>query len=175
MNVNSFMEQARLQNLPSYAKLFVALFTTLMLCVCLWAMLILYVQQGMIEAGTLPDYLKQETSTEVQRDNQKSEQRSSVEQFEHNVKLGHTHINGQTLLFFAMGLVFLFTSIKPKVKKLVLWTFGGSVLVHAIGLTGQNYHWFFDDILALSGVSILVTISFMAFMVFADLAKKRQA
>ena len=89
-----------------------------------------------------------------------------------NVGLAHTHINGQTLLFFALGLVFLFTGAPAKTKKIVYWIFGIAILTHAIGLSGEGYHWFFDDILAISGVTIVVVMAYMAFVIFVDLGKK---
>ena len=91
--------------------------------------------------------------------------------FRENIGLAHTHINGQTLLFFAMGVVFLFTSAKPRVKKIVYWIFGISVVLHAIGLSGEGYHWYFDDILAISGAVILAVIVYMAIRVYVDLSR----
>ncbi len=148
------LQNVSLANLPPYGKLFVGIFTTLMLFVCLWAVLIFYVEKGMI--------VDNEHHPESQPD------------FEHNVGLAHTHINGQTLLFFAIGLVFVFSSTARKTKKLCLWLFGVSVLAHVVGLTSEGYHWVFDDLLAVSGVIILVVIIFMAFRIFVDLGKRRQ-
>ena len=91
-----------------------------------------------------------------------------------NVGLAHTHINGQALLFFALGIVFLFSSATPKVKKIVYYVFGVAIVTHAIGLSGEHYHWFFDDILAISGVAIVVVMAYMALMIFVDLGKKRK-
>ena len=86
--------------------------------------------------------------------------------------LAHTHQNGQTLLFFAIGLVFLFTSVSPKVKGIVYWIFGATILLHTIGLTGRSHASIFRDMLPFAGFAILVMIAYMAFMIFADLAKK---
>jgi hypothetical protein len=72
-----------------------------------------------------------------------------------------------------MGFLFLFTSAKPKVKRMILLVFGVSVPFHAIGLSGRHTHWFFDDVLAVSGVAILVSICYMALVIFMDLARKR--
>jgi hypothetical protein len=93
----------------------------------------------------------------------------SERRFSHNLGLAHTHINGQTLLFFAMGLLYLFSSATPKNKKTIFIIFGVSILIHAIGLTGQKFYSIFDDLLALSGVVILVLIAYMAFRIFVDL------
>ena len=166
----------KISNLPPYAKLFVGLFTTLMLCVCSWAMLILYVEQGMIGQDEVPAYVTEpygeaestDDSDEISETGEATDRLS----LEHNVKLAHVHINGQTLLFFAIGLVFLFTSVKAKIKKTVFWVFGVSVFVHAIGLTGQHFHWFYDDILAISGFLILGSIAYMAFVIYVNLLQK---
>jgi len=169
------IENIRLSNLPSYAKLFIALFVSLMLCVCAWAILILYVDKGMVSESEIPPYVTDpygqvDTVTRSPLNNESSEKEQP--DFEENVKLAHTHINGQTLLFFAMGLVFLFTSVPSKFKKIVFWLFAVSVVVHNIGLTGENYHWVFEELIMISGILILVSIAYMAFMIYADLLRK---
>lgn len=174
------LDSIKIQNLPSYAKLFIGLFTTLMLCVCAWAILILYVEKGMVAPSQVPPYViepyGQKDTTKVQEQKPEQKPEETLEQIrrrlKHNVKLAHTHINGQTLLFFAMGLVFLFTSVKPKIKKTVFWTFAISVVVHNIGLTGEDYHWIYYDLIIFTGIVILLTIAYMAFIVYADLLKK---
>lgn len=174
------LETIRLQNLPSYAKLFIGLFTTLMLCVCAWAILVLYVEKGMVAPSQVPPYViepygqKDTTKVQEQKPEQKPELTPEQKQrrLKHNVKLAHTHINGQTLLFFAMGLVFLFTSVKPKIKQSLFWIFAVSTVVHNIGLTGENFHPIYEDMLIVSGILILVSIAYMAFIVYADLLKK---
>ena len=89
----------------------------------------------------------------------------------YNLGLAHTHVNGQTLLFFALGLLFLFTSVKPKTKRIVLWSFAACILIHAVGLSGQGFNWIFDDILALSGVVMLALIAYMCLMIYVDLGR----
>ena len=88
-----------------------------------------------------------------------------------NVGLAHTHINGQTLLFFVLGLFFVFTSTPDRVKKIVLWSFSAAVLVHAICLSGESFHWLFDDILAVSGVAIIALMMYMSYRIFVELGK----
>jgi len=214
----SVFEQFKLSNLPPYAKLFVAIFTTLMLCVCLWAVWIFYERKGRVTDETpLPAYLQLNASSvkqlpnEVKQDldeiisdslavtapkwdsesrgeekridsadlatiahkaTQPDDERRAQRRFNHNLGLAHTHINGQTLLFFGIGLVFLFTSAAPKLKKIINWVFGLSILAHGVGLTGQGFCWFYDDLLSLSGVVLLLTIAYMAFLIFVDLARK---
>ena len=173
------LESLKISNLPPYAKLFVGLFTTLMLCVCAWTILILYVQEGMISEEDVPAYVTEPygepeppDSSEEKTEKGETENGLSPKQFEYNVKLAHTHINGQTLLFFAIGLVFLFTSVKAKIKKTVLWVFAVSVFIHAFGLTGQHFHWFYDEILAISGFLILGSIAYMSFVIYVNLLEK---
>lgn len=85
--------------------------------------------------------------------------------------MAHTHINGQTLLFFAIGLVFLFTSVSPTTKRVIFWLFGVCIVLHVAGLTGQGTHWLWDDLLAVSGALMLIVIAYMALLIFVDLAK----
>lgn len=93
-------------------------------------------------------------------------------QLRRNVGLAHTHINGQTLLYAVLGLFFVFTSATVKLKKILLWSFTIVILLHSIGLSGESFHWFFDDILAVSGVAMLAIMSYMAFLVFVELGRK---
>ena len=221
------LNDLRLSNLPGYGKLFVAIFTTLMLLVVFWAMFIFYITKGVVDEDTrLPAYLthdtsgveqsadldRQETAEQLSEDSsavlapvwdsnfvgeeihvdsatniqqfrvRDSEMAAGTEEvrtygqdekpdFEENVGLAHTHVNGQTLLFFAIGFVFLFTSSSAKVKKIVYWVFGTAILLHTIGLTGQGYHWLFDDMLAASGVALLVVIVYMALLIYVELAR----
>ncbi len=205
----------RLSDLPGYAKLFVAVFTALMLCVCFWAAALYTVDKGVVDPNNLPAYLQavadknipHHTDTtseafdtlpvmapvwdstlkgqEMPLDSISAESLRVVgmaketvfvdteheSKLRENLGLAHTHINGQTLLYFAFGFIFLFTSATASRKKLVYWVFGIAILVHNIGLTGQGYCWVFDDLLALSGVVILLTIAYMAMLIFADLGK----
>lgn len=156
------LNEIHLRNLSAPAKLFVGIFTALMLLVCFWAMFILYVDVGMVGPDDSPSYLKQGDAIENHDD--------ELPSLKHNIGMAHTHINGQTLLFFALGLLFVFSSASPKVKKVTLWLFGIGILFHAIGWTGRHYHWFFDDALAISGLVILVMISFMALHIFVALS-----
>lgn len=161
------MFDIKLHELPDYAKLFVGLITTLMLFVCFWAVFIYYVEEGMVGEHDKPLYL-QDQSQEIEHDQEEDDE---LEQLEENVGLAHTHINGQTLLMFALGFIFLFTSQPPKRKKWTLGIFGCAILLHAIGLSGRGFYWLFDDMLAASGFTILAVMAFMSFAIYADLLK----
>ncbi len=162
------------------AKLFVFIVTTLMLAVCGWAVFIYTVEKGEVDQDNLPAYLTDNATSslaiepapaanEYDNDDDDGESR-----FRHNLGLAHTHVNGQTLLFFVLGAVFLFTSVNKRTKKIVLWTFGLSIVFHAVGLTGEGFHWFFDDILAVSGVVMLVVIAYICLMIYVDLGHTRE-
>jgi hypothetical protein len=216
-------ESYRLSLLPRYAKVFVGIFTTLMLCVCFWAGWIFYLENGRVDESNLPAHILEQPSitgetseleTEPEEDieeiltdssavmapiwdetnrgeeqrldsaammqKMQDQQRQAERQqreadrppLRENVGLAHTHINGQTLLFFAIGFIFLFTSVSTKIKIAMLSTFGSAIILHNIGLSGRGYHSAFDDILAVSGVLILFCIVYMALMIFAELAKR---
>ena len=228
------MLNIKLQNLPSYAKLFVGITATLMLFVCLWAIIIFYVDKGLVDENNLPAYLQQDQvaeempadinqiydDAEVIADDSlaelapdwdsnfsedtivdknpvalaekfiQSEEADEVdnpsdtaiadesfdkqEKLRHNIGLAHTHINGQTLLYFVIGFLFMFTTTKESIKKTVYLIFGIAVLTHAIGLSGEGFHWFFDNILALSGITLLLVIPYMCFLIIIDLFKGRE-
>ncbi len=85
--------------------------------------------------------------------------------------LAHTHINGQALLYFALGLVFLFSSATSKTKKIIYWAFGVLVVTHNLGLSFRSCGGAWGDILAVSGVGILLLIAYMSFVIFSDLIK----
>jgi len=222
-------EAYRLANLPSYAKLFVAIFTTLMLCVCFWAMWIYYERDGRVDEDRIPAYSRQSDTGDVdlrqvpmqtqeelseiagdslavhspvwdtqlagrenkidsadimrmarqaiaearEQDGDNGEEHESL--LSQNLGLAHVHVNGQTLLLFAMGLVFLFSSASPRIKKIVYWAGGIAVLLHAIGLSGKGFAGIFEALVAVSGVVLLALFAFMALRIYMDLGRKPSA
>ncbi|MCP4684849.1 MAG: hypothetical protein GY867_05300 [bacterium] len=126
----------------------------------------------------MPAYSNEEPEGAAELPNatpESTEESEFEDRLKHNLELAHVHVNGQTLLFFALGAVFLFTSVRRKVKKLVLWAFALTIVLHTVGLTGESYHWIYDDMLAISGVLMLVLIAYMCFMIYVDLGRKRKA
>ena len=168
----------KISGFPPIAKLFVAIFTTLMLAICAWALWIYTVEKGEVDQSSLPLYLQEEPSTEIPNANQpekaeplETEPEDEQQKFRKNLGLAHTHVNGQTLLFFALSALFIFTTVKHRVKMIILWVFGISILVHAVGLSGEGFHWLFDDMLAVSGVVMLILIVYMCLMIYMDLGR----
>ncbi len=171
------LDQKQISQLSPTSKLFVALFTTLMLAVCLWAVWIYTAERGEVDEDNLPGYLSGEPEEAAELPNstpEGSEEPEDEDRLKHNLELAHVHVNGQTLLFFALGAVFLFTSVSRRVKKTTLWAFALTIVMHTAGLTGEGYHWVFDDMLAISGVLMLVLIAYMCFMIYVDLGQKRK-
>jgi hypothetical protein len=202
-----------LSSFPPIAKLFIGLFTTLVLCVCLWAVWIYTVERGEVDnKSTTASLTAQDEIDELASDSSAvlapiwdsghagqgipldNGEIDTMEEFadlvegydgvgddqaydeaesplRHNLGLAHVYVYGQTLLFFALGAVFLFTSVKLWLKKLVLWLFAAMILAHTIGLTGAGYHWAFDDMLAFSGVILLALIAYMCLMIYVDLGR----
>ncbi|PWB76304.1 hypothetical protein C3F09_00510, partial [candidate division GN15 bacterium] len=89
-----------------------------------------------------------------------------------NLGLAHVHVNGQALLLFAIGLIFLFSSATPGTKKIVYWIGGIAIVLHAIGLTGKGYAGVFKDLVAISGVVLLALFAYMALRIYMDLGHK---
>ena len=205
--MSDLISTLQLRNLPPYGKTFVGIFTTLLLCVCIWAVWIYTARYGKVDAQNLPAYLSSNDlkadieelksdssavmapvwdsmqvgkeqpvdSTTIEAIKRSPAPKFSVETNttdpDEDLGLAHTHVNGQTLLFFAIGLIFLFSSATPKAKKILYWVFGLSVLAHNLGLSFRSCSELFGDLLAISGVLILLTIAYMAFVIFVDLAK----
>lgn len=122
--------------------------------------------------GVIDTQSSRELPSESDIEQTEDKQLMTLGHLRHNLGLAHTHINGQTLLFFALGLVFLFTSVADRLKTIVYILFGLSVIVHNIGLSGTGFSSLFDDLLAVSGVIILVLIAYMSLMVLAELLKE---
>lgn len=202
-----------------------------MLFVCLWAVIIFYVDKGLVDENNLPAYLQQEQVAEeipadinqiyddaeviaddslaelapdwdsnfvedtivdknpvalaekfIQNEESQDEENPAdtalvdesfdrQEKLRHNIGLAHTHINGQTLLYFVIGFLFLFTTAKESIKKTVYWIFGVAVLMHAIGLSGEGFNWYCDAMLQLSGLVLLLVMPYMCFLILIDLFK----
>ena len=165
------IESIQLNHLPGYARLFVALFVTLMLLVGFWAGWLYTVDKGTIDEDHLPAYLHPDLDSQQVVLSGRAGSSDDQPDLRENLGLAHTHINGQTLLFFAMGLVFLFSSATPDLKNTLFSIFAASIVAHVIGLSGEGFHSIFDDILAISGVAIIVVMAFMAMLIYIDLVR----
>jgi hypothetical protein len=98
--------------------------------------------------------------------------KSKWDTFIENFKLGHVHLNGHTALYFALGLIFFFSTSSDKTKKLVYIVFGVAILVHAIGLAGMDSCIYGRILVFVGGPPLLASILFMVYRIFKDLRKK---
>ncbi len=79
----------------------------------------------------------------------------------------------QAILFAGFAVVFLFTSAKMKLKRLVLWLFGIAVVIHAIGLSLRGRYEFFDYILMVNGIALLLLVGYMSYKIYTRFVRKR--
>ena len=168
-------ELDHLTRFPPIAKLFIFMFTTLIVLVCLWAVWIYTMDRGKSVRAPLTE-CPTDVSGPPRRTGAGDLTGTAAEsrmELNKNLARAQAHINGQILLFFALGAVFLFTSAGLKVKKVVLWLFGICIVAHTVGQSGAGFHASFDYVLFASGVVLLVLTGYMCFMIYADLGRKR--
>ncbi len=91
----------------------------------------------------------------------------------HNLGIARIHFQGETLLFFALGAVFLFTSVSARFKRIILWLLGVAILVNMIGISGSGFYSLFDFIEMLSGVVLLLLVLYICIVIYRDLGRKR--
>lgn len=186
-----------LTKLPPYGKLFVGLFTFLMLAVFLWATTLATVESGIFghqeseeydyqadmetilsddQAVTAPDWSDSGEQEPIDESNAEEftepGEESAWETFEDNLKLSHVHLNGHTALFFGLGAIFLFSTVSPRAKKLSLWIFGVAIFLHAVGLAGLDSCTYGKILSYIGGIPLLSMILFMSLRIFADLRRK---
>ena len=80
----------------------------------------------------------------------------------------------QAILFASFALIFLFTSARMKVKRLVLWLFLLAVAIHACGLTLRGRYDWVDYILMVNGIALLLLVGYMSFKIYTRFVRKRQ-
>lgn len=88
-----------------------------------------------------------------------------------NFKLGHTHLNGQSLVYFSLMVLFLMStaSERSKIAWGVLLAF--SVILHTFGLFFMHKEPF-GTMLRVSGALLALSITVMCFYIFVDTIKK---
>ena len=80
----------------------------------------------------------------------------------------------QAILFASFALIFLFSSAKMKLKRLVLWLFGIAVLIHAIGLSLRGRYEFLDNVLMINGIALILLVGYMSFKIYTRFVRKRR-
>ena len=80
----------------------------------------------------------------------------------------------QAILFAAFALIFLFTSAKMKLKRLVLWLFVIAVAIHACGLTLRGRYDWVDTVLMVNGIALLLLVGYMSIKIYTRFVRKRR-
>lgn len=91
-----------------------------------------------------------------------------------NFKLGHTHLNGQSLIYFSLIVLFLMSSSSERSK--ILWglLLAFSVVLHTFGLFFMHKE-LFALLLRISGSLLALSITVMCAYIFVDTVKRPQA
>lgn len=88
-----------------------------------------------------------------------------------NFKLGHTHLNGQSLVYFSLIILFLISTASEKMK--ILWgvLLAFSIVIHTFGLFFMHKDAF-AMLLRFSGGLLALSITVMCAYVFVDTVKR---
>ena len=78
------------------------------------------------------------------------------------------------LLFGVFGLVFLMTSAKLRVRKVMLYSFGLSVTIHILGFTLKSWHPLIADLVRINSLVLLVLVLSMSAMIYFKYGRPRQ-
>lgn len=91
-----------------------------------------------------------------------------------NFKLGHTHLNGQSLVYFSLIVLFLMSTASERAK--ILWgvLLAFSVVLHTFGLFFMHKEAF-SLMLRFSGALLSLSITVMCAYIFVDTLKRPQA
>ena len=93
-------------------------------------------------------------------------------QFSANMGWSIEHFASESMLFFAVGFLFLFTGYSTKTKRfLIVWT-GVLIVLHAFGTAGFGFCWPSDFLMYGIGPLLLLTLLLMAVMILKDLGRK---
>ena len=186
--------------LPLHGKLFVALFTVLFLMVIIWSAVVAAINAGLLgdfenygdyeaatdietamadsEAVTAPDWADSGEQVPIRpEDTLKFKEYEETQlpfsvRFKDNVEWALEHISTQALLYFALGLLFMFTSYSAKTKRFFFWTVAILIFLHVLGLTGHGFCWPANFLLYACGALILILMFVMGVMVLRNLKRK---
>lgn len=88
-----------------------------------------------------------------------------------NFKLGHTHLNGQSLIYFSLMILFLISTASEKMK--ILWgvLLAFSIIAHTFGLFFMHKDAF-AMMLRFSGGLLALSVTVMCAYIFVDTIKR---
>lgn len=187
----------QLSTLPEYSKTFALLFCLLVLGIIMWMILLGFMHAGIL--GTHNDPGLSENTVKMEGMLAESEGvTESVwddtlgilaedDEFEHavddlsdewamfqeNVEWTLEHVGVQSLLFFAIGFLFMGTGIAGKTKKRIYWSGFVLIVLHMLGLSGCGFCTPANILLYVTGPLILVVFFAMTIMIMIGLKSKR--
>ena len=94
------------------------------------------------------------------------------EKFKENMEWSMGHLSTQTILFFALGFLFVLTTYSAGVKKLFLWLLGIFSIVHAFGIAGFDFCWPATVFTWIGGPLLLIIMFIMALMILLNVRQK---
>ena len=168
------MNWPKLSQLPAYAKILLGSYVSLMCCIIVVALSIAQWHHGLVADKSATSITKSNNEESGAAIIVEEEAPTTNKQpwFEYDFfKLGHTHLNGQSLLFFTLMLPFLFTSISSGQK--IFWGLLQfiSIILHTFGLFFQHKD-IFAAVLRFSGATLAISILAVCFFIVRDLVKK---
>lgn len=186
----------RISGLPPYGKTFVGLFCILVLVVLVWMTMLGFLHAGLngyhYEDCLTDNTLKMEAMLATQKATvdppwndsgevtendsplmpRDSGHLSNWHIFRNNLEWAIGHAGIQTLLFFALGLIFMFTAYSDKAKKRMYWTGFILITVHVIALSGCGFCLPANILVYTSGPLLLIVFAIMTIMILVNLKKK---
>lgn len=182
------MNWPNIRNFPVSAKTLIALYTLLMGSVLVVALSLSAWHHGLVSEKTAakastaaaapagkielkPDD-GQSSGVVIEPDSESTIQVKTQDWFVYeNFKLGHTHLNGQSLVYFSLMLLFLMSTASERSK--IIWgvLFVLSVVLHTFGLFFMHKE-FFGFLLRASGGLLSLVITVMSIQIFVDSIKK---
>ncbi len=223
-----------LSKLPGYGKLFVALYTLLVILVVIWMTILGAMEAGIIgDMGPYDDEMELAGEYEPYDDNEDEEAAAAEDydelliedsavtppqwgdsgeqediamadtemfagpeeeeeyeeeyegyvededitfwlHFNENMRAAIEHLSSQAMLFFGLGIFFLFSGYSKGTKKLFFWILGILIGLHLLGISGQGFCWPADLLTYSAGPLILIGFFIMGIMILAGLGQKNE-
>lgn len=181
------MDWPNIRKFPTSAKMLIALYTLLMGSILVVALSLSAWHHGLVSekvAAKVPTATLPVGKVELKPDDGESsgvviepDSEATVKVKTHdwfvyeNFKLGHTHLNGQSLVYFSLMVLFLMStaSERSKIAWGVLLAF--SVVLHTFGLFFMHKEPF-GAMLRVSGGLLALSITVMCIYIFVDTIKK---
>jgi len=162
------MAKSNFTNLPSLARVGVLMLTTLVLVISLWVVWV-----NLAGNKSVPyDRSSDDITGTVGSLNTEARTQTNMQ---NNFVLAHNHTNAHLFLYLSLGILFLLTSVRANLKRLVVITFGVLILLNAFGQSGAGYHTFFDYTLFASGIMLIGLIAYMCLRIYMDLGRRPKA